>query len=125
VVIHLIISDVAMSSSQPWKLAQSINKSSVVCSVCKATRQLHLNDGRVHLHGPRDRRCLGSDKPLLDLLGFTSAPFAAPAPSGPAFRRSLYSLLGCILQSLLVLVQFIVGPVHLGPLRSWFDQVHP
>src|SRR2546425_9172274 len=53
--------------SQPWKISQAANKDKGRCSVCKAIRQIHLNDGLVHLHGPRDNRCPGSKKlPLND-----------------------------------------------------------
>ena len=48
--------------SQSWPLSQKANKSSGVCSVCHQTRQLHLGNGHVHRHGPRDRPCPGSDK---------------------------------------------------------------
>ena len=51
-----------MSQSHWWPLSQNANKSNGVCSVCHATFQLHLRDGTVHLHGPRDYRCPGSGK---------------------------------------------------------------
>ena len=54
-----------MSQSRTWSLSQDANKSSGVCSVCHATRQLHLRDGTVHRHGPRDKPCPGSHKPPL------------------------------------------------------------
>ena len=53
------------SHTRSWPLSQEANKSSGVCSVCRATRQLHLKDGTVHKHGPRDRPCQGSHKPPL------------------------------------------------------------
>ena len=59
-----------MSQSQPWPLSQSANKQSGVCSVCFATRQLHLKDGTVHQHGPRGSPCPGSNKPP---VGISSA----------------------------------------------------
>ena len=52
-----------MSQPQKWPLSQDANKSSGTCSVCYATRQLHLRDGTVHLHGPRSQPCPGSNKP--------------------------------------------------------------
>lgn len=57
-----------------WPLSQSINKKSGICSYCKATRQLHLKDGTVHLHGPRKNRCPGSRKAPIDL---TSLPVSS------------------------------------------------
>ena len=39
---------------------QDANKSSGVCSVCQATRQLHHKDGKVH-----DKPCPGSNKLFL------------------------------------------------------------
>src|SRR3989442_6096740 len=84
----------ALSSSQPWKLSQSANKSSGICSVCKATRQLHLKDGLIHLHGPLTRRCLGSDKPPLDPSGAISAPLAAQGPSGSVSSPVIVQPLG-------------------------------
>src|SRR6266516_5703815 len=55
----------ASSSSQSWPLSQTANKNSGICSICQATRQLHLKDGTIHRHGPRDNPCLGSDRPPL------------------------------------------------------------
>jgi len=52
----------AMSQPQSWPLSQDANKSSGVCSVCRATRQLHMKDGTVHKHGPRHSPCPGSHK---------------------------------------------------------------
>src|SRR6267154_4682687 len=51
--------------SQPWKLSQTANKDKGRCSVCHVVRQVHLNDGCIHQHGPRNNRCLGSNKPPL------------------------------------------------------------
>jgi len=48
------------------------------CSVCHATRQLHLRDGTVHRHGPRDRSCSGSNRHPLNAL---SQPAGASRPS--------------------------------------------
>jgi len=46
-------------------LSQTANKANGVCSVCHATRQLHLKDGTIHRHGPRSQLCPGSHKPPL------------------------------------------------------------
>jgi len=54
-------------SQRSWALSQDANKSSGVCSVCRATRQLHHRDGNVHKHGPRDKPCPGSNKPPLSV----------------------------------------------------------
>ena len=52
-----------MSQSQPWPLSQKAAKQSGVCSICFATRQIHLKDGTLHLHGPRHKPCPGSNLP--------------------------------------------------------------
>ena len=44
-----------MSQTQTWPLSHDANKLS-------GTRQLHLRDGTVHLHGPRNDRCPGSNR---------------------------------------------------------------
>jgi len=54
-----------MAHQQSWPLSQEANKPSGTCSCCIATRQLHLKDKTVHLHGPRMNRCPGSLKPPL------------------------------------------------------------
>ena len=51
--------------SQNWPISQLINKSSGTCSVCLATRQIHIRDGTLHKHGPRHDPCPGSNKPPL------------------------------------------------------------
>src|SRR6267154_404639 len=73
------------SSSQSWKLSQSANKSNGQCSVCLATRQLHLKDGTIHRHGPRDHPCPGSDKPHWSLVCelSTSSSLASAQESSP------------------------------------------
>lgn len=53
----------SMAHSQTWPLSQTANKPSGSCSVCHAVRQIHLKDGTVHRHGPRDKPCSGSNKP--------------------------------------------------------------
>ena len=60
-----------MSQFQPWPISQDANKRKGICSVCFATRQLKNNDGTVHLHGPRNNRCMGSDKPPSSVVGTT------------------------------------------------------
>ena len=52
----------ATMSQRTWALSQDANKSSGVCCVCRATRQLHHKDGKVHRHGPCDKPCPGSNK---------------------------------------------------------------
>ena len=54
--------------SQHWPLSQDCSKSSGQCSVCKATRQLHLRDGLIHVHRPRNKSCPGSNKPPSETL---------------------------------------------------------
>lgn len=71
-----------MSQGRTWSLSQDANKSSGVCSVCHATRQLHLRDGTVHKHGPRDNPCPGSHKPPLSLSSGGS-PGLSQQPPGP------------------------------------------
>ena len=54
-----------MSHKQNWPLSQDLNKRNGQCSVCFAYRQIHLSDGLIHLHGPRNNPCSGSNKPPL------------------------------------------------------------
>ena len=89
--------------SQSWPLSQEANKSSGVCSVCLATRQLHLRDGTfLHRHGPRDSPCPGSNTLPLSVTaqrgksGFISdqpalsakADKSTPGSSGPSSQLS-------------------------------------
>ena len=60
-----------MSQSRHWSVSQSANKDSGVCSCCQAVHQLHIKDGTVHSHGPRNNPCPGSHKLP---LGVASAP---------------------------------------------------
>jgi len=60
-----------MSQTRHWPLSR---KSNGVCSVCRATRQLHLKDGTVHKHGPRDNLCPGSHKPPVGVVSQQSSP---------------------------------------------------
>jgi len=67
--------------SEPWLLSLSANKASGICSVCRATGQLHHKDGTVHKHGPRDKPCPGSRKPSLTTVeGVDSVPQSRPSP---------------------------------------------
>ena len=71
--------------SQTWPLSQDANKASGSCSVCLATRQLHIRDGTVHRHGPRDNPCPGSHKPpLTDSKGSISQAVSSDAPASVA-----------------------------------------
>ena len=56
-----------MSQSRSWSLTQEANNLSGVCSACRATRQLHINDGTVHNHGPRANPYPDSHKPPLSV----------------------------------------------------------
>jgi hypothetical protein len=77
-----------MSSVQQWPLSQEMNKKSGVCSVCFATRQLHIRDGTVHLHGPRNDPSLGSNRSPVDPLATDSTSAVGPkitsSPSSPS-----------------------------------------
>src|SRR5215469_6187684 len=53
---------------QCWPLSQAANKSQGTCSSCFQTYQLHLHGNTIHLHGPRDARCPGSNRPPLAVL---------------------------------------------------------
>lgn len=54
--------------SQSWALSEDANKASGICSVCRATRQIHIKDGTVHRHGPRKNPCPGSHKPPVSIV---------------------------------------------------------
>lgn len=69
-----------MASQQSWPLSQDANKASGTCSHCYAVRQLHLKDGTVHAHGPRNSPCPGSHKPPLPSSASASAPLSASQP---------------------------------------------
>ena len=65
--------------SQTWSLSEEANKNCGTCSVCFATRQLHMKDGTIHKHGPRNNPCSGSHQlPLSDSVcrGSRSNPFS-------------------------------------------------
>lgn len=53
------------SQSTTPPLRPKLKKAKGTCSVCHLIRQLHVQDGRVHLHGLRSNPCLGSRRPLL------------------------------------------------------------
>ena len=55
----------AVQRPQTWTLSAEANKKCGTCSVCLAIRQLHIKDGTVHKHGPRDNPCSGSHQPPL------------------------------------------------------------
>src|SRR5688572_10778191 len=56
----------------------NVNKASGVCSRCLAVRQLHLKDGTVHLHGPRNSPCPGSRQPPLSSTSVSAAGTEEP-----------------------------------------------
>ena len=62
-----------MPLNQRWTLSQECNKSNGICSVCFATRQLHIKDNKIHVHGPRNNPCAGSNKPPLSIPSNKSA----------------------------------------------------
>ena len=74
-----------VSHSQTWSLSQEANKKCGTCRVCFATRQLHMKDGTVHKHGPRNKPCSGSHQPPLSdsvqIRQSTSATATAAAGS--------------------------------------------
>jgi len=74
------IPEIVAVMSQTWPLSQEANKSSGTCSVCLATRQLHIRDGTVHRHGPRNSPCPGSNLRLLETA--PSAPTDGTRLSG-------------------------------------------
>ena len=80
-------------SQQTWSLSQEANKSSGLCSVCRATRQLHLKDQTVHKHGPRENPCPGSNKPPLSVTQNLPGLSAQSQPSvlTPAFPSAATS----------------------------------
>jgi hypothetical protein len=76
-----------MPQSQTWPLSQGANKASGTCSICHATRQLHLKDGTVHVHGSCNNPCPGSRQP--PLAQTNSAPFTTHStPSSQATTTS-------------------------------------
>jgi len=64
--------------SQSWPLSQEANKASGICSVCRATQQLHHKDGAVHKHGPRDK--LSRKPPLTTVKSANNVPYSRPPP---------------------------------------------
>ena len=70
-----------VSMSQSWPLSQDANKSSGTCSVCLATRQLHLRDGTIRRHGPRSAPRSGSNKLPLNVVSQPLAVSASPSLS--------------------------------------------
>jgi len=53
------------STSQTWPPSQTGNKANGICSVCHATRQIHLKDWTIHRYGPHNQPCPDSHKPPL------------------------------------------------------------
>ena len=80
-----------MSQRQPWSLSQIANKASGTCSVCHAARQLHVKDGTVHRHGPRNMPCAGSDKAPLSQATTPQPPPTRPVDDN-SNRPSTFSL---------------------------------
>ena len=62
--------------SQHSSFLQECSKSCSRCGVCKATRQLHLRDGFIHIHGSRNNHCPGSNEPPIATV--SSAPQPLP-----------------------------------------------
>ena len=67
-------------SPMSWPLSHHANKNSGLCSICRATRLLHLKDGTVHKHGPRDNPCPGSHKPPLSKSQNLTGPSGQSQP---------------------------------------------
>src|SRR6218665_1234130 len=69
------------------KSGSKLRKARGTCSVCHNIRKLHKRDGRVHLHGPRVKPCLGSrQQPLATLrlpAGSTSDFLNEECPGAP------------------------------------------
>ena len=42
-------------------MSQHKNKESDTCSICFLDFKVHMNNGKLHKHGPRLSQCLGSD----------------------------------------------------------------
>ena len=93
-----------MSQTRHWPLSR---KSNGVCSVCRATRQLHLKDGTVHKHGPRDNLCPGSHKPPVGVVSQQSSPSAPDASATVASSVANNDLSGSSAQTVL------------DPVREW------
>lgn len=73
-----------------WPLSQDSNKANGRCSVCLEIHQLHHKDGFVHLHGPRNNRCPGSNQPPLPSIARrASLPLAQPSVAQPVANQHL------------------------------------
>ena len=59
-------------------LSQDYSKPSGQCCVCFAIHQLHVNDGRIRVHGPRNNPCSGSNQ--LPLSSCTQAAVNSALP---------------------------------------------
>ena len=53
------------SMLQSWPQLQDAQKSCCMCNFCQVVHWLHLKDCTVHLHGPHNKSCPHSHKPLL------------------------------------------------------------
>jgi Reverse transcriptase (RNA-dependent DNA polymerase) len=100
------------NSSQSWPLSQTTNKAKGTCSVCQAVRQLHLGDGLVHKHGPRDSPCLGSNKPPLAVYATHASSNTIPVAQASAGKSPAAS---CANQDLNPISK-ITHPSHNGGL---------
>lgn len=76
------------NSAQPWPLSHQLIKRNGVCSVCFATRQIHISDGFIHLHGPRSNPCEGSNKPPLLSSVYASQPISSSTQAGDVLRQT-------------------------------------
>src|SRR6218665_4144374 len=72
------------------KSDSKLRKPRGTCSVCHNIRKLHKRDGRLHLHGPRVKPCLGSRQPPLATLrlpaGSASDFLDEECPGAPQIR---------------------------------------
>ena len=66
-------------NKQRWPLSQDCNKSNGRCKVCHAIYQLHLGDGLIHRHGPKNNPCPGSHQPPLSEFSLSQA-FSSSLP---------------------------------------------
>ena len=77
-----------MPHRQTWALSQEASKQRGTCSACLEVRQLHNKDGKVHLHGPRDNRCPGSNQAPLSVLSSASSQPALNSPNESNLSQS-------------------------------------
>ena len=79
-----------MPQKQHWTLSQDCNKPSGLCRICLGTHQLHLNNGLLHLHGPRKNRCSNQ----LPLSSSSLAIISSSLPTGGSNLQSLTAVPG-------------------------------